>query len=107
MTIKPILNTWAVTLVALASAAGVWSAGAGTALAPEQAELTSTLQTTSASAVWHLTRTSTTAYFLSSTNWTYNPSLPVGAPCSSTANRPAGSVLTQVVQAFGNYRRCQ
>jgi hypothetical protein len=106
MTTRRILETCAVTLAVAVCAGGMWFAGAQTALAPEPAQLTNSLGTSSTSAVWYQSRGSTTAYFMSSTNWTYS-SLPVGTPCSPTSNRPAGSVLTHVVVAYGNYRKCQ
>jgi hypothetical protein len=46
MTVKRILGTCAVTIVAVVSAAGVWLGGAGEAIAPEPAELTGDLRST-------------------------------------------------------------
>jgi hypothetical protein len=101
---------WAATLsaacLALICAAMVWMAGAGTALAPEPARLNSTLYSSGAtSATYVNTLSSTSAYFLSS-SWTPS-SLPVGAPCSTTFPRPAGTTLSTVVVASGSYRKCQ
>jgi hypothetical protein len=69
------------TALALVCATAVWFAGAGTALAPNESRTTSYLGTTSPIAKWLHSDTSTTAYFLSNTNWTVS-SIPVGSPCS-------------------------
>ena len=96
-------------LTALICAAVVWMAGAGSAVAPEPARLTSTLSTTgAANGVYIYSLGRTTAYFLSA-SWTPS-SLPVGAPCSTVAPLPYNPLkpltLTTVVQGSGNYRRC-
>ena len=98
-----------ISLTALICAAVVWMAGAGSAVAPEPARLTSTLASTGGSNAVYVTSLSrTTAYFLSA-SWTPS-SLPVGAPCSSVAPVPYNPAnpltLTTVVQGSGNYRRC-
>jgi hypothetical protein len=87
-----------------AASAAFVSSGAS-ALAPEAARLNNTLYT-STSAAYTPSNTATTAYYLSAANWTYAPSIPVGAPCSSTWALPAGTVITSVVQGNGSYRRC-
>jgi hypothetical protein len=93
------------TAIALACATAVWFAGAGTALAPNESRTTSYLGTTSASAKWLYDKRTTTAYYLSSTNWTVS-SIPVGSPCSKYANVGNDYELTTVVQGSGSYRRC-
>jgi hypothetical protein len=94
----------ALTVVALVSAAGVWFAGSGSALAPEPARLNSTLYSGSVSGVYVNTLTQTNIVFLSS-SWTPS-SYPAGKPCVTTAPIPAGTVTSHVVVASGNYRKC-
>ena len=93
------------TTLALACAIAVWFAGAGTALAPNESRTTSYLGTTSAISKWIASNVSTTAYFLSSSNWTVS-SIPVGSPCSMFANVGNDYDLITVVQGSGAYRRC-
>jgi hypothetical protein len=93
------------TTLALACAIAIWFAGAGTALAPNESRTTSYLGTTSSGAKWISSNTTTTAYFLSSTNWTVS-SIPVGSPCSKYANVGNDYDLTSVVQGSGSFRRC-
>lgn len=91
--------------LALSCAAAIWMATAGSALAPEPARLNSTLYSTGSSTVIYVySLASGRGYYLSS-SWTPS-SLPIGAPCSTTAPVPAGTVLTAVVQGSGSYRRC-
>jgi hypothetical protein len=101
-------NTAIILVVAAAilAAAGAWFHGASPVSAPEPARLNSTLYATgAASATYVNTSKSTSGYFLSS-SWTPS-SIPVGLPCSTTYPLPAGTTLYKVVQASGNYRRCQ
>jgi hypothetical protein len=93
------------TTLALACAIAVWFAGAGTALAPEPSRTTSYLGTGSSSALWINANTSTTAYYLSSSNWTAS-SIPVGFPCTTVANVGSNYSLVKVIQGSGAYRRC-
>lgn len=89
----------------LASAAAVWTAGAHTGLAPNESRTTSYLDTDRAPALWINSGANTTAYYLSSSNWTV-ASIPVGAPCTTIANVGTNYSLIHVIAASGAYRRC-
>lgn len=96
----------AVAIVA-GSTGGVMIAQADSALAPEPARLSSTLYTSSSvvGAYYQYTNVATNVRYLG-TSWTYNPSLAAGLPCVTYWPVAAGTVTGQVVQAYGNYRRC-
>jgi hypothetical protein len=90
-----------------ASAGGVWLAGAGTALAPEPAQLTAGLaggSGASAAAVFVNTKVETKVVKWPST-WTANTTLAAGTPCSPT-DLAVGQEVTRFIQASGNYRKC-
>lgn len=111
----------ALAAVALAAAGGTSIHGAGTALAPEPATLTTDLNLTGAysdatPSAWALhtsTNVETTAYAMSNT-WKYWPGGPPGGtPCASRQRLEsaggtlyAGTLLFDIVEAHGNYRRC-
>ena len=95
----------AAALLALVCAAAVWMAGAGSALAPEPARLNTTLYGTGASSATYINTLRTTSGYFLSASWMPS-SLPAGTPCSTTAPVPAGTTLTKVVVASGNYRKC-
>lgn len=101
-----ILATAVLALSAFASAAGVWVAGAGTALAPEPAFLTQDLggsTGTMASAYYANTSTPTNVIKWPGT-WTAG-SVAAGTPCS-TFNLDSGAETTTVIVANGHYRKC-
>ena len=96
----------ATTLASMCCAVPIWTASAGTALAPEPARLNGALTASSVPATYVDSSVKTNAYFLSSTSWTLS-SIPAGAPCSTTWGLAAGTTIYSVVQASGNYRKCQ
>jgi hypothetical protein len=112
MTIKRIFRTCAVAMVAAVSAGGVWSAGAGTALAPEPAQLTTSLygtpgsMTATADAKYVHTNTSTKVvmwpsnYPIAAKSWA-----PAGQPCYP-GNLPAGQQTTKAIRVSGAYAIC-
>ena len=95
----------AVLAAVIVGAAGGWFANAGSVRAPEPARLTSTLGPSPAGAFYIVTRTATTAYYLSNTTWTAS-NIPAGLPCSSKPGLAAGTTVYGTVVAAGNYRRC-
>lgn len=107
---KRIFWTLVTLLVAMVSAAVVWMGSSGTALAPEAARLNSTLYNSGASSATYVTTNKQTSGYYLSGSWTPS-SLPIGAPCSTTApiyyNSASPVTLYTVVQGSGSYRRCQ
>jgi len=93
--------------VAAVAATGAWLYSAGPVKAPEPARLTSTLYGSGSRTpvLYVYSNLAGYGYFLSS-SWTWSTA-PAGAPCSTTAPVPAGTVLYGIVYASGNYRRCQ
>jgi hypothetical protein len=98
-------------LAVLAVAAGTFFAGAGSALAPEPAKLSSRLPVSGATAAIYVnTSTPTTVVFWGS-SWTVASNGPAaGTPCSSSA-LAADAITSQAIQTFVTsggftYRRC-
>ena len=98
----------AVTIAALAgSAGGTFLAGAGTALAPEPAMLTADLSGSNgatAAALYSNTNVGTSVVKWPK-SYTYGPWLAAGTPCNDV-DLPPGAVVTSVIVATGNYRKC-
>ena len=103
------VRVFALGLVTIGSAAGVWFAGAETALAPEPAKLTASLQGStgaSAAAVYKRSDIPTTVLWWGKDFVSGGANPPAdGTPCSTTALN-ANQVTTQVIQAAGSFRRC-
>ena len=103
--VKRILGTCAVTIAAIGAAGGVWLTGARSALAPEPARVNGNLYGNgwSTTANYITSGGTTTAWYWSG-SWSAS-SIPAGVPCTTRALQ-AGETATQVIQAYGNYRRC-
>ena len=104
------LGVVAAVAILAGSAGGTMLADAGTALAPEPAQLTQSMTgPNSASAIYISTNTPTTVRYVG-TSVIYAPTLAVGTPCTTYWPVPAGTVTGKVVQAYGGtgsaYRRC-
>lgn len=109
MTIKRILGTCAVTMVAAISAASTWLGGAGEALAPEPARLTTNLSgantTATADAKYVHANTPTKVVKWYGTTWkTANVS--AGQPCWP-GDLAAGSTTFKVIVVNGAYASCR
>ena len=91
----------------VASAGGVWFAGAGTALAPEPAQLTSNLygSTGATAAAYYVNTAVETGVVKWPGTYHYNPNLAAGTPCSPY-DLGAWATTSRVIQATGNYRKC-
>lgn len=97
----------AVLATGVLAAIGAWLYSAGPVKAPEAARLNSTLYASDSwtPVLYVYSNLAGRGYFVSG-SWTPSTA-PAGAPCSTTAPVPAGTVLYKVVYASGNYRRCQ
>ena len=100
-------RTALMTAATAACAAVVFLAGAGTALAPEPAQLVAPLvgYTGEGATAVYVNTGVTTAAVKWPASWTYNASLHAGQACSTT-DLAANAIATQVIQANGSYRRC-
>ncbi len=105
----PKLLTFIVAALALTgSGAATFASGAGSALAPEPARLTSSLSGSTgvnAPAVYVNTAVKTTVIKWSSSYVAVVSPPPAGTPCA-TADLGTGTTTTRVIQAAGVYRRC-
>jgi hypothetical protein len=110
MTIRRILGTCAVAMVAALSGGGVWLGGAGTALAPEPARTNGALYSNgSVTSANYITTGGTTNAWRWTSSWAASSSMPVGAPCS-TGPVSAGTTLTTVIVAAAPgspYKSCR
>lgn len=99
--------TAAVAAAALAVGGSVWFAGAGTALAPEPAQLTADLQGSNGAtaAAYYVNTEIQTGVVKWPSTYSYNPGLPAGTPCSPY-DLGAWATSSRVIQANGNYRKC-
>ena len=108
MTIKRILGTCVVTLVALTSAAGVWLGGAGEALAPEPARLAADLSgaNTTATAVAVYVNTNTPTKVIKWFGTFAKPAnVHAGQPCYP-GNLAAPNRTYKVIRVTGSSATC-
>lgn len=100
-------RTTILALVAALSCAGAsWTVDAGTALAPEPADLVSNLsQGTGSTAAAVIVEKNWNPLLLWPTTWEFGPSIANGTPCSPYG-LPAGTTPTQRIEGLGSYRRC-
>jgi hypothetical protein len=108
MTIKRVRDLTAFASIAVASAAGAWFVGAGTALAPEPARLTQSLSgaTGTMGAAVYVSSNQSTSVVKWPTSWLSAYPLPeAGKPCSPY-DMAAWQQTTRVIVANGSYRKC-
>jgi hypothetical protein len=102
------LGVAAAVVIMAGGAGGTLLAGAGTALAPEPAQLTGPFGSAShgstAEARFVNTNVETTVVKWPG-SWTASTTLAPGTPCSTVELAP-GEVATRTIQATGNYRKC-
>jgi hypothetical protein len=92
-------------VVALA-AGGAWLQGAGTARAPEPADINGTLGVSNgatANAVFVSSREPTTVLRWPN-SWMYGPQYPAGQPCMTSGE--VGQLAGKVLVAYGGNRKC-
>lgn len=101
------LGVAAAVVIMAGSAGGTFLAGAGTALAPEPAQLTQSLIGGNgvSAAAYYVNTSSQTKVVRWPGTWTANTTLNAGTPCS-TVELAAGAEATRTIQANGNYRKC-
>jgi hypothetical protein len=93
-------------LAALVCAAAAWTIDAGSALAPEPADLSVPLSGgTGATAAATTSTQQRSTVLLWPAYWQYGPSIAVGTPCS-TYGIPIGERPTKRIEGRGNNRRC-
>ena len=94
---------------AVASAGGVWLAGAGTALAPEPAVVKDYAYLSGSDGATAAAYYVDTAVETGVVKWPgyykYNPNLAAGTPCSPYDLGP-WATTSRVIQAMGSYRKC-
>lgn len=93
-------------LAALVCAGAAWMFNAGSALAPQPADLYAPLSGgTGATAAAGLTQQRLSTVLLWPASWKYGPSIAVGTPCS-TYGLAIGDRPTKRIEGRGNNRRC-